>query len=154
MPRLIKSDRILYLDSDIIVNGDLNPFLELEIAEPYALAMTLDIKYMEAYSSGVILIDRARWQQYQLEEACRQIIRQEIQITNGDQTVINLACRDYVQELPTYYNNQVGYDMISSYGRMKPPFEELLDDQALITHFLTPDKPWNLLSFGRQRELW
>lgn len=154
LPRLIKADRILYLDSDIIVNGDLNPFLELEIAEPYALAMTLDIKYMEAYSSGVMLIDCARWQQYQLEEACRQIIRQEIQITNGDQTVINLACRDYVQELPTYYNNQVGYDMISSYGRMKPPFEELLDDQALITHFLTPDKPWNLLSFGRQRELW
>ncbi|CAI3267774.1 Glycosyltransferase GlyD [Enterococcus cecorum] len=93
--RLIEADRILYLDSDIIVNGDLNPILDLALEDGAALAMTLDIKYMEAYSS--ILIDCARWQQYHLEEACYQIIRQKSQITNGDQNVINLACRDYAK---------------------------------------------------------
>ena len=154
LPRLIKADRILYLDSDIIVNGDLNPFLELEISEPYALAMTLDILDMKTYNSGVILFDCNRWHQMELEDACRIIIRQEKNITNGDQTVINLACADYIQELPTYYNSQVGYDMINSYGTMPMPFEDLLDKHALISHYLTPDKPWNLLSFGRQRELW
>lgn len=146
LPRLIEADQILYLDSDIIANGDLNPILDLALEDGAALAMTLDIKYMEAYNSEVILIDCAQWQQYHLEEACYQIIRQESQITNGDQNVINLACRDYVQELPTYYNYQVGYDMTASYGRMKPLFEELLDDQALIIHFLTPDKSWNHLA--------
>lgn len=142
LPRLIEADRILYLDSDIIVNGNLTPFLDLALED----GATLDIKHMKAYNSEVILIDCAQWQQYHLEEACYQIIRQESQITNGDQNVINLACRDYVQELLTYYNYQVGYDMTASCGRMKSLFEELLDDQALIIHFLTPDKFWNHLA--------
>ena len=154
LPRLIEADRILYLDSDIIVRDDLNPFLELELAEGKALAMVKDIKYLKAFSSGVILFDCARWQSFNLEMACRQILRTETKITNGDQTVINLACRDFIQELPPYYNNQVGYDIVASHGGMATPFEELLDAEPLIVHYLTEDKPWKLLSFGRQRALW
>lgn len=43
LPRLIEAEHILYLDSDIIVRGDLNPFLELEMDSKKAIAMVKDI---------------------------------------------------------------------------------------------------------------
>ena len=92
LPRLIEAERILYLDSDIIVRGDLNPFLELELAKGKALAMVKDIQFMGAYNSGVMLIDYDNWQRYKLEEACISIInKKDLKITNGDQTIINMA---------------------------------------------------------------
>lgn len=155
LPRLIEADRILYLDSDIIVRGDLNPFLELELAKGKALAMVKDIQFMGAYNSGVMLIDYDNWQRYKLEEACISIInKKDLKITNGDQTIINIACQEYIQELPFYYNSQVGFNMLASYNNWSERFNSFAPQEALIYHYLTSDKPWNLLSFNRYRSLW
>ena len=142
LPRLIEADRILYLDSDIIVRGDLNPFLELELAKGKALAMVKDIQFMGAYNSGVMLIDYDNWQRYKLEEVCISIInKKDLKITNGDQTIINMACQEYIQELPFYYNSQVGYNMLASYNNWSERFNSFTPQEALIYHYLTFDKP-------------
>ena len=155
LPRLIEAERILYLDSDIIVRGDLNPFLELEMDGKKAIAMVKDIYSMKEFNSGVMLIDTINWRKYQLEEACIDIIkREDLEINNGDQTVINVACQEYIQELPFLYNSQIGYDMLTSYDKQEEIFARFVPKKALIYHYLSPDKPWNLLSFNRYRSLW
>ncbi len=155
LPRLIEAERILYLDSDIIVRGDLNPFLELEMDSKKAIAMVKDIYSMKEFNSGVMLIDTINWRKYQLEEACIDIIkREDLEINNGDQTVINVACQEYIQELPFLYNSQIGYDMLTSYDKQEEIFDRFVPKEALIYHYLSHDKPWNLLSFNRYRSLW
>lgn len=155
LPRLIEAERILYLDSDIIVSGDLTPFLELEIDEKKAIAMVKDIYSMEEFNSGVMLIDNVNWRKYQLEEACIDFIQQEdMKINNGDQTIINIACQEYIQEIPSYYNDQVGYDMFASQNNLSEMINKFTLKEALVYHYLTADKPWNLLSFNRYRSLW
>ena len=152
---MIEAERILYLDSDIIVSGDLTPFLELEIDEKKAIAMVKDIYSMEEFNSGVMLIDNVNWRKYQLEEACIDFIQQEdMKINNGDQTIINIACQEYIQEIPSYYNDQVGYDMFASQNNLSEMINKFTLKEALVYHYLTADKPWNLLSFNRYRSLW
>ena len=155
LPRLIEAERILYLDSDIIVRGDLNPFLELEMDSKKAIAMVKDVYSMKEFNSGVMLIDTINWRKYQLEEACIDIIkREDLEINNGDQTVINVACQEYIQELPFLYNSQIGYDKLTSYNKQEEIFDRFVPKEALIYHYLSPDKPWNLLSFNCYRSLW
>ena len=41
IPRLIEEERVIYLDSDIIINGDLSPLFELDLGD-YSLAAVRD----------------------------------------------------------------------------------------------------------------
>ncbi|GET18023.1 hypothetical protein PTL465_03410 [Ligilactobacillus agilis] len=44
--------------------------------------------------------------------------------------------------------------MLASYNNWSERFNSFAPQEALIYHYLTSDKPWNLLSFNRYRSLW
>ncbi|MDS9070806.1 glycosyltransferase, partial [Streptococcus pneumoniae] len=52
--RLITEDRVVYLDSDIIVNGDLSPLFELSLGD-YSLAAVRDVDG-NGFNSGMLVI--------------------------------------------------------------------------------------------------
>ena len=58
-PELIEgSGRMLYLDCDIIINGDLRPLFAMELGDSNIIAARGNENY---FNSGVLLIDRERW---------------------------------------------------------------------------------------------
>ncbi|MDS7999096.1 glycosyltransferase, partial [Streptococcus pneumoniae] len=59
--RLITEDRVVYLDSDIIVNGDLSPLFELSLGD-YSLAAVRDVDG-NGFNSGMLVIDCQKWRE-------------------------------------------------------------------------------------------
>lgn len=153
LPELIEADRILYLDSDVIVNHDLTPFLHYPLPAGKSLAATPDIADGN-YNSGVLLIDRAAWQANRCTERCIAALNDHgDQLANGDQSLITEVVGDAIEPLSTTYNSQVGFEWVA-FASNWSNFEKTLAPDPLISHYLTADKPWNLTSSGRERQRW
>lgn len=151
LPGLIDADRILYLDSDLVVDRDLTPFLNLEMAG-HPLAATPDIADGN-YNTGVILIDVAAWQAANLTDRLVAELNAHPDQSNGDQSLISAVAREETLPLSTEYNNQVGMEFLAFISHWQN-FEKSLAKNPFVTHYLTDDKTWNLTSAGRQREKW
>lgn len=143
----INEDKILYLDSDLIVRGDLTSLFEIELGE-CALAAAWDMisDYEEAYipefNAGVLLINNKAWKAAKVLKNAMEIHEKEDdKLQNADQTVLNRLFQDKWLPLPPVYNLQVGVDFIRKIkGDKVSPIEE---KNPRIVHFTTVNKPWN-----------
>ncbi|WP_283586239.1 glycosyltransferase [Limosilactobacillus ingluviei] len=152
LPQLIETERILYLDSDIVVRHSLWPLLEFNL-QGQPMGMVHEIN-SSSFNSGVLLIEREAWQKANLTQRCIEFFSQhEAEINNGDQTVLNRVGEGMIQELPATFNNQLGMEELM-FGKHRLNIDDYLVEDAVIDHYLTSDKPWHLLSVGRGREQW
>lgn len=163
LPNLIKNSRVLYLDSDIIVQTSLRELFDLDLkGHPLAAAKEID---GDNFNSGVMLLDLNRLRQ--IPDIVNKLLKygERPDLENGDETVMNhFFGNDYI-ELPPIYNLQIGLEKpweIAKANGSKEASAKLsyqqeifkLIPKAVIIHYLTSVKPWNLLSYNRCRELW
>ena len=158
IPDYISEDKVLYLDSDLIVNQSLEPLFEIDFYE-YLLAAAWDTDGV-TFNAGVMLINNKKWRQEKLKE---RLIEQSIVILkevdegkfenfNGDQTILNQVCSNRWLELDRGYNLQVGHDVTTFYNKWENYFNELVSPS--IIHFVSYRKPWSTLISNRYRDLW
>ena len=158
IPDYISEDKVLYLDSDLIVNQSLEPLFEIDFYE-YLLAAAWDTDGV-TFNAGVMLINNKKWRQEKLKE---RLIEQSIVILkevdegkfenfNGDQTILNQVCSNRWLELDRGYNLQVGHDVTAFYNKWENYFNELVSPS--IIHFVSYRKPWSTLIANRYRDLW
>lgn len=158
IPDYISEDKVLYLDSDLIVNQSLEPLFEIDFYE-YLLAAAWDTDGV-TFNAGVMLINNKKWRQEKLKE---RLIEQSIVILkevdegkfenfNGDQTILNQVCSNRWLELDRGYNLQVGHDVTAFYNKWENYFNELVSPS--IIHFVSYRKPWSTLISNRYRDLW
>lgn len=143
-PSLIDRPRLLYLDSDLIINSDLTPLFQTDLGEktiaaaPDAIADYV-VKYffrpLKCYfNAGVLLIDTKRWQENQISERALVFIEANPEkIRYADQDVLNHLLEDDWQVLDKSWNYQLDRD--ERPGR----------ENAKIFHFVGPRKPWQYL---------
>jgi len=144
-------DRIVYLDSDILVSG--SRLSELFSADLGGLALgavrdvqqwfnparkTADQRLMNRhwtyFNSGVLLIDTVKFRQDRIRQACLETGSEAIATaTFHDQTILNLVMEGKWAELHPAWNWQGGL--------RRSLFESWVDVQ--IFHFIGPIKPWN-----------
>lgn len=122
-----KTDRILYLDADTIINGNLKDFYEMDLGEK-SIAMALDslgriykvthLGYNEEepyFNSGVILFDLDKWRKKAFSE---KIIEHSTSIewnyASPDQDLINVVCKDAIYKIPAKYNFQPVHAVFSN----------------------------------------
>ncbi|HET1093571.1 TPA: SP_1767 family glycosyltransferase [Streptococcus pneumoniae] len=156
--RLITEDRVVYLDSDIIVNGDLSPLFELSLGD-YSLAAVRDVDG-NGFNSGMLVIDCQKWREKDVTsmlfdktvEYMSYLDHTDTDGFNGDQTIFNLVFQNHWLELDKRFNFQVGHDIIAFYSHWDSHFE--LDEEPLIIHYTTYRKPWTTLMGYRYRDLW
>ncbi|MBO6070072.1 MAG: glycosyltransferase family 8 protein [Succinivibrionaceae bacterium] len=143
-------ERIIYLDTDIVVQGDIAKLYNLEFAKDQFIAGVNDMDSEElkekistsAYiNSGVILFDLATIRRIKLnvvEESIKilQNFRERISL-NIDQDLINIIFNDHIRLLDISWNAQsvgtprgfiLGYDNKSI--------------EKNIIHFIASHKPW------------
>lgn len=120
LPELLDDsvDRLLYLDSDTIVDGRLDELTEIPMGD-YPAAMVLDSlvrlhkirlgfsKEEPYFNSGVILFQMERWRQ----ERCSEKIAEHVKTVRAhypspDQDLLNVVCRGRIMTLPPKYNFQ------------------------------------------------
>lgn len=111
-------ERLLYIDADTVVAGDLSEIPTIDMAGN-PIAMTQDsvckshkqsVGYDKAetyYNSGVILFDIKRWKELQCtERICNHLTTVRSHYMCPDQDVINIVLKGQITELPIRYNIQ------------------------------------------------
>jgi len=143
-------DRIIYLDTDIVVLGDIAKLYDLELAEDQIIAGVNDMDSVElkekistsAYiNSGVILFDLAAIRRFNLNvvRECINILQnfRDRMSLNIDQDLINIIFNGHIKLLDISWNAQ-------SVGTPRG-FKLGYDDKSIeknIIHFIATHKPW------------
>lgn len=151
-------DRVLYLDSDTIVNAKLDDLFFLDL-QGYAIAAVQDFNHegwLTTFNSGVMLIDAKKWREKHSTESLLELTAQHHEHVYGDQGVLNMYFGDQWLHLDKEYNFMVGLDQFlhlsgnmewyqsNYYGKYEPK----------IIHYTTEFKPWTHLTLTRFRKLW
>ena len=158
IPQFVAEDRVLYLDSDLVVNGDLQTLCDIPLEGKLVAAVGDAGGY--GFNSGVLLIDNRAWKEKQLQETFIKetdriiglVQSGQMEDFNGDQTVLNHVLAQDWLPLDKIYNLQVGHDLVAFYSGWNGHFE--LDQEPLIIHYTTFRKPWNSEVSYRYRQLW
>ena len=155
IPRLINRERVLYLDTDVIVNGSLTSFFLTDL-KGFPVAAVRDVD--GSFNTGVMLIDNLQWKELSVLDKCLELSEGEkskhweLEHFNGDQTILNSVFQDNWLELDKRFNVQVGYDLVAFYNYWEKHFN--LEDEPLVIHYTTNRKPWNSSVSYRFREKW
>jgi len=165
IPSLIPNlDKVLLLDSDLIVRGSLREFWETDlegmaigaIENPFSAHYPKRLKYLEKYgyfNAGVALMDLKKLREIDFEEKCFDFVKKHPErIWHVDQCVINSILYDKWKRLPYRYNFMsvmpLEEYLPEHYGLVLTPAEEVEEgiNNALVAHFISDNKPWEYMS--------
>lgn len=164
LPRLIKQERCIYLDSDIIVCRDLSELYDMDIkgydlagviaaitARNTERAEKIGIPSTNQYvNSGVLLLNLEQMRKDNFVERALELI--EMPFPSPDQDIINRVAYQKIKLLPHKYNappSLEGYpDTLSN--------EEVedIEKRPVILHYAYPEKPWECLDIARADKWW
>jgi lipopolysaccharide biosynthesis glycosyltransferase len=149
-----EGDRAIYLDTDLLVLGDLKELAEIDLqGNPVAgviegyfktlresgyklseipMEVVPDAPY---FNSGMLVIDLAKWRDIPVWETGEMLLSQyRDKFSHNDQAVLNLLFSGRTLMLPDHWNRQ------------RPMFDELpvlKHGDGGIIHFIGRTKPWN-----------
>ena len=139
-------DRIVYLDCDLVVLGDVSELYRAELGDNILGAapeqFVQNTKEFRLYAekalgvcpddyvnAGVLVIDLAKFRQYGIEERFTQLITtHEFDLLDPDQAYLNYLCRGKIKMLPTGWN--------------KEPMSLPCEGKKNIVHYALYKKPW------------
>lgn len=131
-------DRVLYLDVDTLVLGNLHPFYDVDMSEKSLgmieegwLAPRERTGVKKYYNAGVMLFDIKNCRKNNITERLIKGCEIYPSLPLMDQDLINLTCQNDIESIPSIFNVQ--YTL----------FEKLYN-QAMIIHYTTKHKPWTL----------
>jgi lipopolysaccharide biosynthesis glycosyltransferase len=153
LPELIPSHltRVLYLDADILVLGDLTPLSTMDL-EGCAYAAVIDTDAIphaerlglyqpdgrtlcEYFNAGVMLVDLKRWREENISEKSIEFMIQNPETILADQDALNFACGGRWKRLHARWNFQEHDER--GYANVAPA------ERPAIVHFAGKWKPWN-----------
>ena len=158
IPEYVSEDKVLYLNSDLIVNTSLEKLFSIDL-ENRLLAAVKDTDGI-TFNTGVLLINNEKWRQEKLKErlieqsvvTIKEVKEGNFENFNGDQTILNQVCSSQWLELNRIYNLQVGHDIVALYNNWQGHLA--FNDKPVVIHFTTFRKPWTTLIANRYRDVW
>ena len=150
IPEYIDASRVLYLDSDLVIDVDVLPLRDFDM-EGHVIGAVLggnveytnDLPYfldrgfgrdMRYFNSGVLLIDIEAWKERDFSSVWREVVKDRPQtIPTVDQTILNRVCGGDFRQLPREYN--VPFPAQSTRSK----------HDRVVYHFIGAPKPWDFL---------
>lgn len=174
LPDLLKEEKCIYLDTDIIVCGDIAEIYNTPMdnyvvagvkAPNYHLLADQGKEYMEKtglpsmdqyINAGVLLLDLDKLRKENFTQKALPLIHKAN--PTEDQDIINLVCYDKIKHLPFKYNVPVAYHLEKRAGIAGKVFpqeewEEGFQNPAII-HFCGPLKPWEYFNVPFADKWW
>lgn len=151
-PEIVPHEKIIYLDSDIIVNDDLANLYQIDL-ENHVLAAVRDASenYVRKYyfrpicryfNAGVLLINKRLWKEKDVWARALNFIKSEAdKIKYVDQDILNHLLENDWLEIDRSYNIQLDIHQPWERGR-----------QIKILHFVGERKPWHYLYGNRYKK--
>ena len=153
IPELLQTiaDRVLYLDGDIVCNGDITGFIDMDL-NGAVLAASEDLcgekyarrlKIKRYFNSGVLLIDVNQWNQGNISSKIMQCIKKE-SLENPampcpDQDILNIYLANKTSFVSHKYN--LPYRLVQP-SVFKPKIINEDAMEASLVHFIGAIKPW------------
>ena len=153
IPRIFAetASKILYLDTDILVLGDLSPLFQTDLGDASVGAVldfhvdsnlksvrperTVGVPRVRNYfNAGVLLIDVGTCRQRMVAEKALDYLRGHADSPYADQDALNVACDGDWKQLDTTWNFQNHHT--------KRIRREPASKRPAIVHFITSSKPW------------
>ena len=111
IPDFVTEDKVLYLDSDLVVTGDLTDLFELDLGENYLAATRSCFGAGVGFNAGVLLIDNKKWKSNNMRQQLVELTEKEHEnVGEGDQSILNILFQSSYYQLEDTYNFQVGFD--------------------------------------------
>ena len=155
IPDFVTEDKVLYLDSDLIVTGDLTDLFELDLGENYLGAARSCFGAGVGFNAGVLLINNKKWKSETIRQKLIELTEKEHEnVKEGDQSILNMLFKEQYSLLEDKYNFQIGFDAGAAEKNHAFIFEIPLTPLPKILHYISPDKPWKQFSVGRLRDEW
>lgn len=151
-------DKVIYMDCDIVVRGDLMPLWETDMTDKALGAvyqynewafvehsyerLGFDSKY-GYFNAGILLINLAYWRKHQVTEQLMNYIKDNYsQIHSHDQDVLNAVLHQSVQPLSYTWNCLPSFFEKGKFTY--PDFVDYSEDIAdpVIIHYVHKPKPW------------
>ncbi len=150
-PELIECDNILWIDSDTIVHCDIAEIFAYNNGSDTVYGVNdgivqkpcnirLNMPESEKYiNSGVLLIDRNKWINFDVLSKCADFARYKEKIRYWDQCILNKVLQGKKGSIPDRFNTmQHAFD----YGKYKGT-DISIDSFRGIIHYTTENKPWH-----------
>ena len=136
-----KIGRMLYLDGDVIIQGDLSELYNMDM-DGYSIAGSIDygmcvtstdwdkVEYVrktlpnyerEYMNAGVLLMDLSEMRRTKFEQTCRKLYDERTDFIFADQDIINFALMGKKRILPIYWNCPV-VSFYMNYGNKTDEF--------------------------------
>ena len=155
IPQFVEEEKVLYLDSDVIVTRNLNDLFKIELGNHLVAAAKVVFGLEDYFNAGVLLINNKLWKEENVQKQCIEITNREHEtLPEADQTVLNRVCEGRYIVLDDTYNFQIGYDRLAEQRKQYFILEKSINPLPAIIHYLSESKPWNLYSFCRLRDVW
>ncbi len=147
-------DKVLYLDSDVIINKSLAELFNEDI-ENYYFAGVQDIGYYywrykktdEFYvNAGILLLNLKKWRNDNFEKKLFDFIEinKDIELRGCDQDVLNFVAEDKIKPLNLKWNVQDSFYRKDErdWHPLKKDIEKAVKNPAAV-HFTSQKKPWD-----------
>jgi lipopolysaccharide biosynthesis glycosyltransferase len=159
LPDLIPNqDKVLYLDSDVIIQKDLSDLFEININDYYAGAVkdigliNNDLNIKNYFNSGVMLLNLKLMRENNASTALLNIAKSADNLTYMDQDCLNILFENKVKSLPGIYNclynlflknkEKFTLDYINKcFGTNYSSLNNIKKNSCII-HLVSYDKPW------------
>ena len=144
------TDRVLYMDADILCVGKLDELIDLDLVEPaaavtdFTLTVTrrttaLGMKSGKYFNGGVMLMNIPRWEAERIsEEALDILVKRQKEMHYNDQDALNLALEGRVRFVSPKWNYL--YNLVDDLQVNRTRFSSLA--RGRIIHFAGAVKPW------------
>ena len=174
-------ERLVYLDSDIIINGSLEKLITEDLdgktlgmvidpsPEEYKKIIKVNSRYY--YNTGVIIFDVKKWNDLECEKQVVEYIKErQVIYPIADQDIVNVVFQDEISTIPLKYNFPTGALIFKEFNFFKKAYgvrnyyseEEFIQVQKkpTVIHYLGPfgTKPWLNMNLSSQywpaKNLW
>lgn len=138
--------KAIYLDTDVVVKGDLSQLWNIDIGDNYVLAVQdISQRSFKYFNSGVLVINLEKWRTDNTGSKVIEYIEQNRDSVRWlDQDGLNGVLAEKWGELDPRWNQMHAIHEYSSWT--ESPYEEDVYNDVLhnpyIVHFTTPPKPW------------
>lgn len=166
LPEILPNlDKVLYLDPDMIVEGDVESIWNVVLGDNLLAAVPVPPPYLhekivtagqDYFNGGVLLVNLKQWREESVtQKTFKAVVDLENYIARGvNQDVLNVVARGRWLKVPLLWNKCPEYYLgheTSIYGR-----DELKQakDAAGIIHFTGPVKPWHYACSHPERNVY
>lgn len=153
----IPEERVIYLDSDIIVNNNLLDLMEISFNNKSLLAVedfylnNIDNSYAKKlnvlpyFNAGVLVFNVPLWKKESLlNNILNELKKENNNFIYADQDLLNLYLHNHWKKIDCQYNLQIGtlFNLHKQKNKIKP--KKWLKNKPIIIHYTGLNKPWKI----------